>query len=188
MATGITRKVDDNPAWTAFTDGPEPPLAHRSSFCGLSPQSCRSLDLLDVYDGPGSRRGLCRRCEPWIEWSHSAARGHLKKVPVLNLNARDAKGASCGKFRGGDSNRLGIDAVVPIEIGHAASLAKMLHPEPGGRMPRNASQPAERGRMAVDNRHEGRVFRQIPQKRLNVRMRRPVPARAGPLCGLPACV
>src|SRR5438093_12299437 len=54
-------------------------------------------------------------------------------------------------------NGVGIDAVVPIEVGNRAGLAEMLDPERTSLVPVHGAQPGECCRMAVEHRDNAAV-------------------------------
>ena len=61
-----------------------------------------------------------------------------------------------------------IDAEVPVEIGDRAGLTEMLDSQRAGAVAMDRSQPGERCRMPVDDRHEPALRRNIGKEALDV--------------------
>src|SRR5690606_8882826 len=69
---------------------------------------------------------------------------------------------------GGRDDGLGVDAVVPVEVGEAARLAEVLHSEGTGAVAADGAQPGERRRVAVEHRHDAAVGRQLLEEPLDM--------------------
>ena len=69
---------------------------------------------------------------------------------------------------GGCNNRLGIDAVMTVQFGNGAGLAKMLDPEGAGAVTRHRSEPGERQRVPVDDRDQRAVCRHPVEQALDM--------------------
>src|ERR1044071_2255605 len=89
------------------------------------------------------------------------------------------------RLRAGD-DRVGVDAVVAIELRNRAGLAEMLDAERAGAMAKDRAKPAERRRMRVADRHDAAMRRHIGKEALDVRARVHQPALARALRGGPA--
>src|SRR5579863_10064378 len=64
-----------------------------------------------------------------------------------------------GEAFGRIEDRVGVEAVVPIEIVDGAGLAEMLDPERLDAMAAHAAEPAQRRRMAVDHGDDTAIAR-----------------------------
>ena len=95
--------------------------------------------------------------------------------------------ARCDGLRRGD-NRIGVDAVVPVELGQRAGLAEMLHTERTRAMAVDGAQPGERCWMTVDYRDEPAMRRDVRQQPLDMRARMDEPAFSRPLCCGPGSI
>ncbi|GCC48310.1 hypothetical protein chiPu_0032226, partial [Chiloscyllium punctatum] len=77
------------------------------------------------------------------------------------------RGAGRDAFRSIDDG-VGVDAVVPVEVGDGAGLAEMLDAERLEAVAAHAAEPAERGRMAVDHGHNAAVAAERRQQLLDM--------------------
>src|SRR4051812_21497591 len=81
---------------------------------------------------------------------------------------------------------VGVDAVMTVEIGDRAGLAEMLDAERFYAMARNAPQPGQGSRMAVDDGDQAAVAPERREQRLDMAARAGVATLARPLRRLPA--
>ena len=65
-------------------------------------------------------------------------------------------------------DRIGIDAVVTLEIGEVSGLPEMLDAEGLGAMAIDAAQPGERGRMAIKHADDAAVARESGHQALDM--------------------
>src|SRR5260370_21224617 len=81
----------------------------------------------------------------------------------------------------GRHDRIGVDAVVPIEIADRPGLAEMLDPERAHAMAGDAAEPGQRRRMAVEHGDDAAMISHIGKDALDVRARMHETALARPL-------
>src|SRR5262245_50011209 len=73
-------------------------------------------------------------------------------------------GTAGGEAYGRIDDRVGVDAIVPIEVVDGAGLAEVLDAECFDAMAAHAAEPAQRRRMAVDHGDEAALARQRRQQ------------------------
>src|SRR5690242_15816356 len=77
---------------------------------------------------------------------------------------------SAGRERGrGRDDRIGVDAIMAIEIRDRAGLPEMLYAQRAHAMAVHAAEPTKRRGMAVDDRHDPAVRRYVRQQLLDMR-------------------
>src|SRR5665213_3843455 len=68
-------------------------------------------------------------------------------------------------------DRLGVDAIVVIEVGDRAGLAEMLDAQRPGAMPEDRAEPGERRRVSIENGDQRRLPWHPGQQPLDVALR-----------------
>lgn len=66
-------------------------------------------------------------------------------------------------------DRVGVDSVVPVQIGERARLTEMLDPERTNAMAVDRAEPRQRRGMTVENSHDAAMLRQIGEQPFNMR-------------------
>ena len=116
---------------------------------------------------------------------HHRQLGIAPQVRNLSLPINRPTRRDC--LRRGD-DRVGIDAVVTIEIGDRAGLAEVLYTQRSCAMSMHRAEPTERRRMAVKHCDERAVGRHIDQQLFHMRAGMRKASLARPHCRRPASV
>ena len=74
------------------------------------------------------------------------------------------------RLRGGDDG-VGVDAVVPVELGERAGLAEMLDAERARAMAGDRAEPGQRRRVAVEHGDDAAMRRHVGEQPLDMRAR-----------------
>src|SRR5262249_39668054 len=78
-------------------------------------------------------------------------------------------------------DRLGVDAIVPVEIADRTGLAEMLDPERAHAVTGDGAEPGERRRMTVEHGDDAAMRRHVVEQPLHMRARMDEAALARPL-------
>src|SRR5262245_28802574 len=118
------------------------------------------MSLFGTWPVPGSTTPPCGY------WPLLAQARHL--IFLLHRHFAVQHGRAGLHRLGHVDDRIGIDAVVAIEVGDAAGLAKALDPERVDAMAAHAAEPAERRRMTVEHGDDAALARQRREQSFNV--------------------
>src|SRR5262245_40340401 len=129
--------------------------------------------------------GTARPANVTMPASTTKTRCNTNASPVLQGAQMADRTARCDRL-GRRHDRLGVDAVVAIEVGNRAGLAEMLDAERPQAVTVHSAEPGERRRVAVEHGDHSAMGRQVGEEPLDMRAGVDEAALAGALRRGPA--